>query len=92
MFENTTRQKLGSTIAVVQGVITAVAPRTSAKIGSRMLEQNYQDAEGLEPTETYLRQIRALGIGLAAAGTAGFVMEVVAESGGSEESASDSEA
>jgi hypothetical protein len=56
-----------------------------------MLEQNYQNTEDIEPTETYLRQIRALGIGLAAAGIAGFIMELVAKNETDEESAPSTE-
>lgn len=67
-------------MAIAQGLITVIAPRMSARFRSRMIEQNYEDAEELEPKAAYLQQIRALGIGLAAAGIAGFAMEIAADS------------
>ncbi len=92
VFEKMNRRVLGSVMAIAQGLITVIAPRMSARFRSRMIEQNYEDAEELEPKAAYLQQIRALGIGLAAAGIAGFAMEIAADSEESVAPISDDEA
>ncbi len=79
MFDKTNCQKFGAVAAVVQGIATAVAPQLSARLGSKLLEQNYENAGGLEPRPRYLRQIRALGVGMAAAGVAGLLLEAAAD-------------
>ena len=71
--------KMGALWAIAQGLFTAVAPRRSVAVGRRMLGTSFENAEQLEPRASYLRQVRAMGIGLAAAGIAGFVMETVAQ-------------
>jgi cation transporter-like permease len=79
VFDKTNCQKFGAVAAVVQGIATAVAPQLSARLGSKLLEQNYENAGGLEPRPRYLRQIRALGVGMAAAGVAGLLLEAATE-------------
>jgi cation transporter-like permease len=79
VFDKTNCQKFGAVAAVVQGIATAVAPQLSARLGSKLLEQNYENAGGLEPRPRYLRQIRALGVGMAAAGVAGLLLEAAAD-------------
>ena len=75
------KRKLCAVFAVGQGLLTAVAPGLSVKFLERMLEPNFENVDALDPRPGYLRQLRALGIGLAAAGIAGYVMEAVAEDG-----------
>ena len=70
-------RKFGSLWAIGQGVLTALAPRLTTRFTKKMLARSFENAEELEPKPAYLRQLRALGIGLAAAGIAGYVMEAV---------------
>jgi uncharacterized protein YjeT (DUF2065 family) len=79
VFDRTNCQKFGAVAAVVQGIATAVAPQLSARLGSKLLEKNYENAGGLEPRPRYLRQIRALGVGMVAAGVAGLLLEAAAD-------------
>ncbi|MFC7228602.1 hypothetical protein N0B31_14415 [Salinirubellus salinus] len=79
MFGRSDCNKMGALWAIVQGLFAAVAPRRSVALGRRMLSMSFENTEQLEPRASYLRQVRAMGIGLAAAGIAGFVMETVAE-------------
>jgi hypothetical protein len=72
-------RRLGAFWAVAQGLFALVAPRWSVEVTKRLLETNYENADELEPKPAYLRQVRALGIGLTAAGIVGFAMEVVAD-------------
>ncbi len=71
--------KLSALMAIGQGVVTAVAPSQSVKFIRKMIGKNFENAEALEAKPTYIRQLRALGIGLAAAGIARFAMEAVAD-------------
>ena len=79
-------RKVGSLMAIGQGIVTALAPGLSAKLTKKLVGKNFENADGLAPKPGYIRQTRAFGIGLAAAGIAGYVMEVVAGETASEES------
>jgi hypothetical protein len=71
-------RKVSALWAITQGILTAVVPQLSVKMVKRMIGQNFENAGELEAKPGYLRQLRALGIGLAAAGIAGLAMETVA--------------
>lgn len=71
-------RKIGALWAITQGLLTALVPQLSVKLMKKMIGQNFENAAELEAKPGYLRQLRALGIGLAAAGIAGLVMENVA--------------
>lgn len=71
-------RKFGALWAISQGLLTALVPQLSVKMMKKMIGQNFENAGELEAKAGYLRQLRALGIGLAAAGIAGLVMENVA--------------
>ncbi|MFW5963586.1 MAG: hypothetical protein ACOCQM_01880 [Natronomonas sp.] len=72
-------RKFGSLWAIGQGLLTALVPQLCVRMMKKMIGQNFENADKLEATPAYLRQLRALGIGLAAAGVAGLVMERTAE-------------
>ena len=78
MFGRTNCRTLGAVWALVQGLFALVAPRRSVEVTKRLLELNYENVDELEPRPASLRQVRALGLGLAAAGLAGVAMEAVA--------------
>lgn len=60
----------GAAFVLLQGVVTALFPQISIKITKRMIGKNFANASELEAKPTYLRQLRALGVGMvAAAGT-----------------------
>ena len=71
-------RKAGSLLAIAQGIVTALAPGLSATLTKKLLGKNFENADALAAKPAYRRQTRAFGIGLAAAGVAGYVMEVVA--------------
>lgn len=73
-------RKFGAAWAVAQGLLTALVPQLSVKMLKKMLGTNFENAAELAAKPAYLRQLRALGIGLAAAGVANLVMDRVAES------------
>jgi hypothetical protein len=86
--DDASKRKFGSLLAIGQGLITAAAPGLSVALTRKLLGMNFENAGELEARPAYLRQTRALGIGVAAAGIAGYAMEVAT----SEEPAADDEA
>ena len=71
-------RKVGALWAIGQGLLTALVPQLSVKLFKLMLGKNFENAGGLRARPAYLRELRALGIGLAAAGIASLLMEQVA--------------
>lgn len=71
-------RKFAAVAAVGQGLLTAVAPGVSIRVIKRLLGVNFENADALVATPAYRRQLRAIGIGTAAAGIAGYAMERVA--------------
>ena len=70
-----TCRKLGALWAIVQGVLTALVPELSVKLFKRMIGKNFENADDLEAKPAYMRQLRALGVGFAAAGIANLLMD-----------------
>ena len=71
---------LGSYVAIVKGVLTALVPQLSIVLIKRVIGMNFENAGELKAKPKYRRQLRAVGIGLAAAGIASLAMERVAGS------------
>lgn len=60
----------GAAFVLLQGLVTALVPQISIKIIKTMIGKNFDNASKLEAKPRYLRQLRALGVGMvAAAGT-----------------------
>ena len=60
----------GAAFVLLQGLVTALFPQTSVKFIKNMIGKNFDNAAELEAKPAYLRQLRALGVGMvAAAGT-----------------------
>ena len=72
-------RKAGSLWAIAQGLSTAFVPGLSVAFVKKAIGKNFENADDLEAKPGYRRQLRALGIGLAAAGIAGLAMERVAD-------------
>ena len=68
-------RKLGALWAIGQGLVTALVPQLSVTLIKRMIGMNFENAADLEVKPAYRRQLRALGVGLTAAGIANLVME-----------------
>lgn len=61
-------RSVGAALVMVQGVVTAVFPQASVTLTKKMIGKNFDNASTLEATPTYLRQVRAIGVGMIAAG------------------------
>lgn len=68
-------RKLGAMWVIGQGLLTALVPQLSVKMLKRMIGKNFENAAELEAKPAYIRQLRAIGVGLAAAGIASLAMD-----------------
>jgi len=83
-------QKISAGFVLVQGLATAAFPQLAVTFVKRMLGGNFDNVSQLEAKSAYLRQLRAVGVGMvAAAGTDLLLQSVRAEKDGSDQSASD---
>jgi len=69
----------GALWAIGQGLVSALLPQVSVAFVRKMIGKNFENAGDLEAKPAYVRQIRALGIGLAAAGVATLAMDRAAD-------------
>jgi len=59
---------LGAATVLLQGVVTALFPQMSVSVMQKMIGKNFDNAAELEAKPAYRRQIRAIGVGMIAAG------------------------
>jgi hypothetical protein len=69
----------GALWAIGQGLVSALVPQLSVAFVKKMIGKNFENAGDLEAKPAYVRQIRALGVGLAAAGVATLAMDRAAD-------------
>lgn len=72
-------RKASSLWALVQGLVTAIVPGVTVAVTRRLLAESFEGTEHLEAKPVLRRQLRATGVGLAAAGAAGYLLETAAE-------------
>ena len=65
----------GSALVLLQGVATALFPRASVRLTKKMIGKNFDNADELEATPAYVRQLRAIGVGMIAAGGTGLLLQ-----------------
>ena len=65
----------GSALILLQGAVTALFPRASVRLTKRMIGKNFDNASELEAKPGYVRQLRAIGVGMIAAGGTGLLLE-----------------
>ncbi|TKX61536.1 hypothetical protein EXE48_06920 [Halorubrum sp. ASP1] len=73
--ENCKKARLfGSALVLLQGVVTALFPRASVRLTKKMIGKNFHNADELDAKPAYLRQLRAVGVGMIAAGGTGLLL------------------
>jgi hypothetical protein len=72
-------RRLTAAWAILQGLQLAALPGLTVAVVRRLVGENFAGADALEARPGYVRQLRATGIGLVAAGIAGAAMERVAD-------------
>jgi hypothetical protein len=68
-------RKVGYAWLLVQGLFTAVAPRQSLQLNVKLWGAPFENPGDLEPTDWYVRTLRAAGVGMLAAGGVGLLLE-----------------
>jgi hypothetical protein len=72
----------GAAFVLLQGLVTALFPQISIKFIKNMVGKNFDNASKLEAKPAYLRQLRALGVGMVAAAGIDLLLQSRAESDG----------
>ena len=89
------RRTFGAVVVLVQGLATALFPQLSTRFVQRAIGKNFDNAAELEAKPAYIRQLRAVGVGMvAAAGTSLLLQssqEDPSEENGAEQSVPDDE-
>jgi hypothetical protein len=73
-------RKLSYAWLLVQGLFAAVAPKRNLDLNVRLWGFPFENAGELEPSDWYVRTVRAAGVGMLAAGGVGLLLEDRAES------------
>ena len=73
-------RRLGYAGVALQGLVSAVAPKAGIAVTKRLLGMNFDGTADLDAKPWYVRQTRAVGIGMVAMGLAGLLLEDRAES------------
>lgn len=68
-------RKAGALWVISQGLLTALAPQLSVAVLKKLIGQNFENAEELEAKPAYVRQLRAIGVGMVASGIVTLVLE-----------------
>jgi hypothetical protein len=72
-------RKVAYASIALKGLFATVAPRLSARIAATMSLPGFENTGELEPTDWYVRAVRATGVGMLAAGGTALLLESRAE-------------
>ncbi|ELZ24137.1 hypothetical protein C475_12847 [Halosimplex carlsbadense 2-9-1] len=72
-------RKVAYASIALKGLFATVAPRLSARIAATMSLPGFENVGELEPTDWYVRAVRATGVGMLAAGGTALLLESRAE-------------
>ena len=75
MIDGQKSRTLGAATVLLQGVVTALFPQMSVSVVQKMIGKNFDNAAELEAKPAYRRQIRAIGVGMIAAGGTDLFMQ-----------------
>ncbi|MFW6017545.1 MAG: hypothetical protein ACOCPX_01850 [Halapricum sp.] len=68
-------RRAGYASLALNGVLHALAPRLLLKLAARTWLRGFENIDDIEPKDWLATAMRAAGIGMAAAGLAGFLLE-----------------
>ncbi|QSG08617.1 hypothetical protein [Halapricum desulfuricans] len=68
-------RRAGYGLLALSGVLHALAPRLSLRLAARTWLTGFENTEDVEPKDWFATAMRAAGVGMAAAGLAGFRLE-----------------
>jgi hypothetical protein len=73
---------VGAAFVLLQGAVTALLPQMSVTFVKKMIGKNFHNASQLDAKPAYLRQLRALGVGMVAAAGTDLLLQSRAEADG----------
>lgn len=73
------RRTYGAAFVLLQGLVTVLFPQVSVRFIKNMVGKNFENASELEARPAYLRQLRALGVGMVAAAGTNLLLDSVGE-------------
>jgi hypothetical protein len=79
-----TLRRFGYVSVALQGLVSALAPKAGIALTKRLLGLNFDGTDDLEAKPWYVRQTRAVGIGMVVMGLAGLLLEDRAETPGND--------
>lgn len=79
VFDNQKTRTLGAAVVFMQGLVNALFPQFSARFAKKMISKNFDNSSELEAKPTYLRRLRAIGVGTMAAAGTGLLLQDVSE-------------
>jgi len=68
-------RSFGSVLILLQGVVTVLFPQASVRLTKKMIGKNFDNAAELEANPAYLQQLRAIGVGMIAAGGTSLLLQ-----------------
>lgn len=68
-------RRAGYALLALSGVLHALAPRLSLTLAARTWLTGFENTEDIEPKNWFATAMRAFGVGMTAAGLAGFLLE-----------------
>ena len=78
--DNQKCRSFGAALVLLQGAITAFFPKAGVGLTKRMIGKNFDNASDLKAPPAYLRQLRAIGVGMVAAGGTSLLLDGAEES------------
>ena len=91
MIDTEQKRKFVAGALLLQGAVTAIFPQLSVRLLKRMLSKNFDNTDHLQAKQSYLRQLRALGVGTVAAAGTDLLLQSAAESEDEETQSVDTE-
>ena len=79
MIDSQKSRTFGAAFVLLQGLVTALFPQISTRFIKKMIGKNFDNASKLEAKPTYLRQLRAIGVGMVAAAGTNLLLQSVRE-------------
>ncbi|WP_188785840.1 hypothetical protein [Halobellus salinus] len=79
MVDTQKSRTFGAVVVLVQGAVTALLPRVSVRFIKNAIGKNFHNASELEAKPAYVRQLRAVGVGMVAAAGTDLLLQSAAE-------------
>ena len=79
MIDTQKSRRFGAAMVLIQGAVTALVPQISVRFIKNAIGKNFDNAADLEAKPAYVRQLRAIGVGMIAAAGTDLLLQSAAE-------------